>query len=245
MTASNPPPPGEEPLAAGQEFYRSTKNRFDHAEVARDYVAKKNVLTARNRREWRCIEQALHGVAPGAAVLDLPCGTGRLEPLLEVRGYRITAADYSRHMIGQAVATYLATTGRESLPPHVRFLQQDAMATDFADGEFDAVICNRLIHHYPLPELRRQVLAELARVTRRVLVISYFSNFALSALRFHLKNRWLSRIPTDRIPIWFAALQRDIAAAGLRCAGVYPVRYGFSPQTYLRLERLAPAGPLA
>ena len=32
-------------------------------------------------------------------------------------------------------------------------------------------------------------------------------------------------------------LKKDLAAAGLRCTDVYPVRRGLSPQTYLRLEK--------
>jgi hypothetical protein len=69
-------------------------------------------------------------------------------------------------------------------------------------------------------------------------VISYFSNLSLSTLRFHMKYRIKSRMPTDRAPIWFRVLQEDLNSEGLRCTGTYPVRYGLSPQTYLHLERL-------
>jgi ubiquinone/menaquinone biosynthesis C-methylase UbiE len=220
-----------------ERLLETTRSRFDRPEVAREYRARKNVLTPRNLREWQCMEKALHGIGAGAAVLDLPCGSGRLEPLLEAKGYRVTAADFSGHMLQQAVDAYLASSGRRELPPEVRFLQRDVMQTGFADGEFDAVICNRLLHHFPTPGLRRQALTELARITKGVVVISYFSNFALSALRFHLKNRLANRHPTDRIPIWFSTLEQDLAAAGLRCTGTFPVRLGLSPQTYLRLEK--------
>lgn len=219
-----------------QAYYLATCARFDRAEAASEYRARKNVPTARNRREWQCIARALAAIPAGAAVLDLPCGSGRLEPLLEERGYRVTAADYSSHMVDTARAAYLEAGNRPELPEHMRFLQQDVMRMSFADGEFDAVICNRLLHHYPTPGLRQQALRECKRVSRGIVVISYFSNFALSALRFHLKNRFTSRTPTDRVPIWFRVLQKDLVAVGLRCTGTYPVRYGLSPQTYLRLD---------
>jgi ubiquinone/menaquinone biosynthesis C-methylase UbiE len=213
-------------------------DRFDTAEVAQQYRARKNVMTRRNLREWRCIEQALHDVTSGATVLDLPCGSGRLEPLLEARGYRVTAADSSSYMLDQATESYLAASGNSRLPDHMRFLQQNVMQTTFEDGEFDAVICNRLLHHFPTPDLRRKALAELARISKGPVVISYFTNFAFSALRFHLKNLLTRRRPTDRVPIWFRILQQDLAAAGLRCTGTYSVRRGLSPQTYLRLEKV-------
>ncbi len=238
MSSRNPlPPRGHAASTTGRQAYLDTRERFDRQAVARKYAGRKNVATARNRREWKCIERALRGLPPGAAVLDLPCGTGRLERLLQEAGYRVTGADYSEHMLEVAEQAYLQEAGLEELPAGIRFVQQDVMATDFADGTFDAVVCNRLLHHYPAPEVRRDVLRELARVSRGLVVISYFSNAAFSAFRFHLKSRLLRREPTDRIPIWYRELQRDIAAAGLRRTGTYPVRFGLSPQTYLRLEK--------
>lgn len=222
---------------ADRQSYIDTRERFDQEPVAREYGKRKNAPTARNLREWQCIEQALHDLRTGASVLDLPCGTGRLERPLQEKGYRVTGADWSGHMLKVAEQAYLQETGQGRLPEEVRFTRQDVMGTDFDDGAFDAVISNRLFHHYPSAGLRRDALRELARVSRGIVVISYFTNFAFSALRFHLKAALLRRHPTDRIPIWYRELERDIVAAGLRRTGTYPVRLGLSPQTYLRLEK--------
>jgi hypothetical protein len=46
----------------------------------------------------------------------------------------------------------------------------------------------------------------------------------------------MRRTPTDRVPIWFSALESDLDQAGLVVVSKYPVRYGLSPQTYLRLR---------
>lgn len=72
-----------------------------------------------------------------------------------------------------------------------------------------------------------------------MLVVSYLSNLAVSALKSHVSNRLTGRTPTDRIPIPFGALQKDLEDVGLRCTGIVPVRSGLSPQTYLRLTRRA------
>jgi ubiquinone/menaquinone biosynthesis C-methylase UbiE len=220
------------------KYYVQTRNRFDRRGTAVEYAKRKNTNTRRNRREWQCIEKALRGIPSGASVLDLPCGTGRLASLLEPKGYRITEADYSQHMIDVAIEAYLEKMGLDELPEHIQFVQTDVMNTEFEDGEFDAVVCNRLLHHFPTPALRQEALSELARISKGVLVISYFTNFAVSALRFHMKNKIKGRTPTDRIPIWFSELEQDLQACSLRCVGTYPVRFGLSPQTYLRLEKI-------
>lgn len=225
-------------VAAGdRQTYLNTRDRFDRQSVAEEYARRKNAPSHRNRREWSCIERALQDLPAGSSVLDLPCGTGRLEPLLRKKGYRVTGADYSAHMIRAAEGAYLQQSGQTALPADVRFLRQDVMATDFADRDFDAVICNRLLHHYPTADVRRDVLRELARISRGVVVISYFTNFAFSAMRFHLKYKLRRQVPTDRVPIWYRELERDITAAGLVRTGTWPVRFGLSPQTYLRLEK--------
>jgi len=140
-------------------------------------------------------------------------------------------------MLEQAIAAYLSGSSQQDLPAHVRFTRLDVMHTDFPTGAFDAVICNRLMHHYPTPKLRRDALRELARLTKGVLVVSYFSNFAISALTFRASNYLVGRTPTDRIPIPFRQFEKDLDAVGLRCTDSFPVRYGLSPQTYLRLEK--------
>ncbi|MCP5181514.1 MAG: class I SAM-dependent methyltransferase [Pseudomonadales bacterium] len=211
------------------------RERFDQAGVASDYVGRKNhQQTWKNRRELACIDAALDGIANDSLVLDLPTGTGRLIPMLLTRGYRVIAADYSTHMLGQAeqYAASLPIAGRE----RVSFQREDVMAISLPDRSVDVAIANRLFHHYPTPALRRRALGELARVSRQRVVVSYFSNVALSALRFHLLNRLRGRTPTDRVPIWPREFAADVEAAGLRIVRTHAVRPGLSPQTYLVLR---------
>lgn len=221
---------------ADSEPHRVTMRRFDDPDVARRYAERKNLLTPRNRREWTCIRRCLAGLPSGSSVLDLPCGTGRLIIPLRRHGFEVTAADSSRHMIDVARDHYLAKSGQTADSCDVRFLREDVMATDFPNGEFDAVVCNRLLHHYPSAELRRRALRELRRVSRNRVIVSYFSNFALSAARFHLRARLRARVPHDRVPIWFSELALDLRAVGLSCVGRHSVRLGLSPQTYLHLQ---------
>lgn len=212
------------------------RRRFDRPEVAAQYALRKNVAAdARNRRELDCILAGLGDIGAGARVLDLPTGTGRLIPPLRALGHEVIAGDSSPHMLDQARRQVTeADLGGDR--PAVSFARLDVMDIDLPDAAVDVTICNRLLHHYPTAALRRQALAELARVTRRRLVVSYFSNRAISALRFHIGNRLRGRVPTDRVPIWPAAFAADAAAAGLAVRASLGVRPWRSPQTYVVLE---------
>ncbi len=221
---------------AGDDPHRVTIQRFDDPAAARRYAERKNLPTRRNEREWQCIRRSLAGLSPGSSVLDLPCGTGRLLVPLRRYGFAVTAADSSPHMLAAARDYYETRSGLAGDTCDVRFRCEDVMQTDFRDGEFDAVVCNRLLHHYPASGLRRRALAELKRVSRDRVIVSYFSNLALSAAKFHLRA-WLSgTTPSDRVPIWFSELAADLRAVGLACVGTFPVRPGLSPQTYLLLR---------
>lgn len=221
------------------DAYLNTRNRFNNEVAARDYVAKKNTPTnARNRRELACIEAALEGLPASSMVLDLPCGSGRLEPMLLKRGFKVVAADYSLPMIEAARAWYArCVPGASRSSEATTFERQDIMNTSYPDDYFDVVICNRLLHHYPESETRRSVLVELRRICRGRLIVSYYDSFALSALKFHLRNRIRGIRPVDRIPISARAFCQDYESVGLRCTRRFPVRFGLSPQTYLALTR--------
>jgi SAM-dependent methyltransferase len=73
-------------------------------------------------------------LAPGAAILDIGCGTGRHSLALARRGFRMTGVDLSPEML--AIAGQAATA--ESLP--VTLLCMDAR--DYhAENAFDSAIC--------------------------------------------------------------------------------------------------------
>jgi 2-polyprenyl-3-methyl-5-hydroxy-6-metoxy-1,4-benzoquinol methylase len=97
------------------------------------------------------------------SVLDVPCGGGRVTINLAQRGYAITGEDVSEGIVQIARAA--------AAPKKLTY----------ADRSFDAVICYRLFHHFPNPEIRRRAVRELCRVARGNVVMSYLSKWAYTA----------------------------------------------------------------
>ncbi len=96
------------------------------------------------------------GIAPGAAVLDVGCGTGVLLPLLHENtngDNRVVALDLSREMLERA-----QNKRRDRV-----YVQGDAQSLPLPDGIFDWVLCNAVFPHFPD---KPRALAELRRVLR-------------------------------------------------------------------------------
>jgi ubiquinone/menaquinone biosynthesis C-methylase UbiE len=208
--------------------------RFDSPESAAKYAAALPGTNA-DRREQRALKLALAGVPAGATVLDLPSGTGRLLRLLScVLGYNVTEADSSPHML--QLARQHATWQNLNMPAE-NFCVADVMKTPFADGAFDAIVCNRLFHHFREPAVRRQALVELGRISKGLIIVSFFRSPTWGALAFSLKYALRGQKPTDRIPISLSTFQADIHAAGLRIVKTISVRPVISKSCYVVLER--------
>jgi SAM-dependent methyltransferase len=202
------------------------KVRYLNPQKAARYAGKQNA-TRTHRLEVACIERALCNEHIDT-VLDLPCGAGRLVPDLVGMGYKVTAGDVAPPMVDEA-RRFLGDL------PGVDFVVADVMQTGFVDGRFDAVICNRLFHHFSEPEVRVAALKELGRIASKCVVVSFFCSLSVDAVTFHLANLLRGRSSTDRIPILLSTMKKDVHAAGLRISGVYPMRPGISRQWYLRL----------
>lgn len=73
--------------------------------------------------------------APGASILDLPCGTGEFSTLFPAGGYH--GMDIAENYIAYARRKY----------PGYRYFLRDARDTGFDDGYFDAVLTLGFLHH--------------------------------------------------------------------------------------------------
>lgn len=99
----------------------------------------------------------LLGDLSGAAVVDLGCGTGRLERLLLARlgDGSVAAVDFSPGMIEEAA--------RRCADPRVTWLCRDVLDTGLPTGSADVVLCFDAFPHF---HSRAALLAEAARWLR-------------------------------------------------------------------------------
>ena len=163
------------------------------------------------RRLEKTLARALSGVAPGALVLDVPCGTGVLAPFLARRGFRVVGTDLSPAMLA------VAHEGAEALG-HVR---ADLEMPPYAPGTFGAIVCTRFLMHLP-PESRPRVLRTLAELARGPLVGTVCHPYTLKTFGRSVR-RLLGRKAKRSPRLTRAALAAEVAAAGLRLERVIPV----------------------
>ena len=211
------------------------RNRFSAAEAAQRYPATYG-RCRRHRCERRAILRALAYVPKGAWVLDLPCGTGRGTRLLLESGYRVTAADASSHMLAAARENYRRLRAESSWQPAAMFEVCDVMATGFPANHFDAVFCNRLLHHFREPEGRRAALREFARISRGPVIASFFNVWALDSLGAWVRHLVWGPDPGRRLSrqaISLRTFTADVEAAGLKIAAKIAARPGISRQCYV------------
>jgi SAM-dependent methyltransferase len=95
------------------------------------------------------------------AVLDVGTGTARI-PIAICRRtdrVRITAVDLSAHMLQLGQRNVI----EQGLARSIKLEQVDAKGLPYADGSFDVVISNSIVHHIPQPI---RVVREMLRVLR-------------------------------------------------------------------------------
>jgi hypothetical protein len=150
-----------------EEYQRRTRRHYMDAAVADDY-AMRQVSALRAPAEWTVarLEIARVGAAlrrlgaeATATVLDVPAGTGKLQPMLTARFARYLAMDVSHAMMVHVPGT----------SPRV---QADATKLPLQSGSVDYVVVLRLLHRVPR-DVIEAVVGEALRVARYGAVVSY------------------------------------------------------------------------
>jgi len=184
-----------------------------------------------NWREQRLLAQLLTQCQlPHSTVLDVPCGYGRFAPLYARLGITAIGADVSYAMTHLAAATQ-ARQGR------TRWLCADVLALPFPDGVFDGVLCIRLLHHRYSDAERQRILGELARVSRRFIIISFYRFTLLHTVARHWRGA------RGRLAMMTVSHVRRLAqASGLQIVRVHALLRGCHAQTFVVLTKIGAAG---
>ena len=179
-----------------------------------------------NWREQRLLAQLLTQcqLAKGT-VLDVPCGYSRFAPLYARLGITATGADVSYDMAHLAAANH-TRHGRE------HWLCANVLALPFPDSLFDGVLCIRLLHHRYSDAERQHILCELARVSRRFVIISFYRSTLLHSVARHWRGS-RGRLAMMALP----HVQELAQASGLQIQRVHSLLRYCHAQTFVVLTK--------
>ena len=164
---------------SGPKDIAPCEQRWDSAKTAHWYSTQRFRTRRSLERDLVQIQTLLdrHSIRRPLNVLDVPCGTGRLAPMLRGVAKRLVSADVARPMLLQA---------RQTAPSGEVHIQADLRALPFDDASFDLVVCCRVLHHQNTTEELAAIARELARVSRGWIIASFWDHASLPALRTRL-----------------------------------------------------------
>jgi SAM-dependent methyltransferase len=193
---------GRRPAASLDTFAR----RYGTVADARNYRDRRFARSRHGRKvdaaERRIVEQLLRDLGVTGPVLDAPCGAGRFLPILAAGGRAVTGADAAPEMIR------LARQQSQELGLGCALAAADARRLPAPDGTFELVLSMRLLHRIPGRAERAEVLKELARVSRKWVLFSFYNRRSWRGLREQLRGRYAGE--TER------TIAHEAAEAGLR-----------------------------
>jgi len=137
---------------------------------ARYYDSSVSILTLGHRQQLRQATVALARIQPGARVLEVGCGTGDVA-LVASRQVGSSGAVYGIDAAPEMIAVAQAKAARMGVAVDLQVGLIESLA--FPDASFDVVLSSLMMHHLP-DDLKRQGLAESARVLKpggRLLIV--------------------------------------------------------------------------
>jgi SAM-dependent methyltransferase len=176
--------------------------------------------------ERRAVERALArtGTKDGV-VLDVPCGAGRLTPLLRPVARTLVSADYSPTMV--------RVLRRQHGP--LPALVADSFRLPFADRTFDLVYSARLSHHIGDEALRLAYLREVMRVSRGHTIVTVFDSRSLKNVLRNVRRAFSSKRPKNTVSR--EQVVEVAAAAGMSVIDAIPLSRLASGRVFYVLQR--------
>lgn len=152
-----------------KEFYKA-KDYYQRKDVAESY----DLIRFTGKKGWvidflekRALRKALAETLPGSRILDLPVGTGRMMRLLLARGFWAVGADISSEMLKRII------NGQDNSRHSLFIVQADSELLPFKTNSFDYIVSFRFFPHLP-PDVRKNILKEMIRISRKGIVINYY-----------------------------------------------------------------------
>lgn len=183
-------------------------------------------------RETKILKKWLKELAqkgPGLC-LDAPCGYGRFSHLILKSGYILISGDLSLAMVERTSAQEY--NGRIPIGIVINMLA----GLPFIDSSLEVVLCLRFFHHLHLAKERVAVLTEIARVTRRWAIVSFYRKQALHEFQRKLR-RYVRRSSTQISMVSLTTFKEEAAAAGFSLKKIVALCRGLHGQHFALLEK--------
>ncbi len=174
-------------------------------------------------------ENLLHKVGSDAVIVDIPCGSGRFTKLFTKSKY-LFSMDISQDMLAEA--KHAAPEGFNG-----EFVLASATDIPLSDESVDLTFCMRLLHHLAEPDIRKQVLSELRRISKRWVAVSFYRK---ESYRYYKKKLFGKKISGQ--PLAMNHFEQEALECGLRIVNVIPKKpmafLNGSAQTLVLFEKI-------
>ncbi len=201
------------------------KDRWNQSSSGTHYAGPRFSNQRRAGHDPKMVHKLLERFAtstPLETILDAPCGTGRLHPVLSKFTGNPISLDISPSMLGSH--------------GDPRRVQGSAFDLPFADKSIQAVVCCRLFHHLQTPEERCALIRELLRVGSDLVLMSFWDAASWHAWRRRVGLR-KTRNQDRRIAVAKSDLQGWIEAEGGQVLGYSHSMRGLSQQAFVAMRR--------
>ncbi|MBI4356596.1 MAG: class I SAM-dependent methyltransferase [Gammaproteobacteria bacterium] len=190
----------------------------------------KRFNTSRRMRQLDRVEKAFAAslmqlVGCNGSILDIPCGAARFVSIFS-QAKRLFCADVSYEMLGVSHKNVVCLD--KGL-----FIQSDIRKIPLPDHCVDLSFCMRLLHHIALPDLRKSILYELQRVSKRWVAVSFYRKECFRYFRKRLLGKKVSGYP-----IWTRTFKQEAHSCGLKVVRSIPSYLNGSSQTLVLLEKV-------
>jgi SAM-dependent methyltransferase len=177
---------GSQPPATSAEYQQAYED-FGEARGYNEAYRRERTKRWSTAREYQILSSLLATQPKSEILLDIPSGGGRLSAALAPHTQLLVEADIG---FGQLLYNRGNHADREGRV----WMTASAFHIPFRDSEVDGVVCCRLCHHLPTAEERERLIAELLRVSRRFVIMTYFDYHSVK----NLLRR--ARAPFDKKP---------------------------------------------
>jgi 2-polyprenyl-3-methyl-5-hydroxy-6-metoxy-1,4-benzoquinol methylase len=148
--------------------------------------------------EKKALRKMLSKLPDNSIVLDAPTGTGRLAETILEMGHRVVGVDISPEMLE------VAKKKLKRFGDKYQTINSDVHSIDLEKGSFDAVLCARVLMHFPLEE-QISFLTAVSSYSKGLVI---FNQSVITD--YHRMRRYVKRLMGNQVPASFPLTKPEV-----------------------------------